>query len=101
MPLSLSRRSAGIVQAEIRAMSIECDKVGAINLAQGVKEKAMHLLARTGVACVPGEAFYPGSRGENLARFCFAKTDDELEEACLRLEKLGYEELVSRSRVAT
>src|SRR5260370_2796 len=36
MALSLSQRSARIEQAEIRAMSIECEKVGGINLAQGV-----------------------------------------------------------------
>jgi aminotransferase len=52
------------------------------------KEKAMHLLARTGVASVPGEAFFHGGDGENLVRFCFAKTDEELEEACRRIERL-------------
>jgi len=34
--LSLSKRSARIEQAEIRAMSIECEKAGGVNLAQGV-----------------------------------------------------------------
>lgn len=57
------------------------------------KEKAMYLLARTGVASVPGEAFFHGSGGENLVRFCFAKTDAELEEACLRLERLSCHRL--------
>jgi aminotransferase len=52
------------------------------------KEKAMYLLARTGVASVPGEAFFHGPDGVNLVRFCFAKTDAELEEAYQRLEKL-------------
>jgi aminotransferase len=50
------------------------------------KDKAMYLLAKTGVASVPGSAFYHASGGENLVRFCFAKTDAELEEACQRLE---------------
>src|SRR5947208_4850756 len=36
MTLSLSNRGASIEQAEIRAMSIECEKVGGINLAHGV-----------------------------------------------------------------
>ena len=36
MPLSLSRRAARTVQSEIRAMSIACEKVQGINLAQGV-----------------------------------------------------------------
>jgi aminotransferase len=49
------------------------------------KHKAMYLLARTGVATVPGEAFFHGSEGENLIRFCYAKNDAELDEACRRL----------------
>jgi aminotransferase len=52
------------------------------------KERAMNLLEQTGVACVPGEAFYHDEGGENLARFCFAKEDDVLDEACRRIERL-------------
>ena len=48
----------------------------------------MHLLKETGVAGVPGEAFYHGGAGENIIRFCFAKSDEELEEACTRLGRL-------------
>src|SRR5579872_6914929 len=36
MSTQLSLRSSKITQADIRAMSIECEKVGGINLAQGV-----------------------------------------------------------------
>ena len=46
MTLSLSRRSARIEQAEIRAMSIECEKVGGINLAQGVCDTPVPPLIR-------------------------------------------------------
>jgi aminotransferase len=53
------------------------------------KDKAMGLLSRTGIATVPGEAFFHGSEGDNLLRFCYAKTDAELEEACRRLERLS------------
>lgn len=53
------------------------------------KEKAMYLLHETGVASVPGSAFFHGSDGENLIRFCFAKTHAELTEACRRIEQLG------------
>jgi len=53
------------------------------------KAKAMHLLAAAGVASVPGEAFYHGDDGENILRFCYAKTDEELEEACRRIERMG------------
>ncbi len=51
-------------------------------------EKALNLLRLTGVARVPGEAFFRDGRGENLLRFCFAKTDRDLENACDRLAKL-------------
>lgn len=49
-------------------------------------ERAMHLLRETGVACVPGRAFWNDPLGQGLARFCFAKRWPELEEACRRLE---------------
>ncbi len=52
------------------------------------KERAMYLLRKTGVACVPGEAFYHDYSGERLARFCFAKNDEVLKAACIRLENL-------------
>ena len=53
------------------------------------KERVMALLERTGVAAVPGSAFYQGEQGDTLARFCFAKTDSDLDEACRRLERLS------------
>ena len=34
--LSLSKKAALVTQSDIRAMSIECDRVGGINLSQGV-----------------------------------------------------------------
>ena len=52
------------------------------------KEKAMYLLRKTGVACVPGEAFYDEGGGENLARFCFAKEATVLAEAARRIANL-------------
>ncbi len=54
----------------------------------GSKEKAMYLLQRTGVASVPGTAFHDSEAGRDLVRFCFAKTDAELEDACDRLRRL-------------
>jgi len=53
------------------------------------KQRAMHLLEQTGVAGVPGEAFFTGSEGHRFMRFCFAKTDSDLNDACKRIEKLG------------
>jgi len=51
-------------------------------------EKASNLLAATGVAAVAGSAFFRPGHGENLLRFCFAKKDEDLNEACARLRKL-------------
>jgi aminotransferase len=51
-------------------------------------EKARHLLAATGVAAVAGSAFFRPGHGESLLRFCFAKKDHDLDEACARLRKL-------------
>jgi aminotransferase len=51
-------------------------------------EKARNLLAATGVAAVAGSAFFRPGRGENLLRFCFAKKDADLDEACARLRQL-------------
>jgi aminotransferase len=62
------------------------------------KERAMFLLKQTGVASVPGEAFFHDGGGKDLVRFCFAKTEQELQEACSRLERLSME---SQSRVAS
>jgi len=52
------------------------------------KERAMFLLNEVGVACVPGKSFYHDDSGEDLARFCFAKEDNILIEACNRLKRL-------------
>ncbi len=52
------------------------------------KQRAMELLRRSGVASVPGEAFWRGDAGARFARLCFGKTDEDLAEACRRLEKL-------------
>ena len=51
-------------------------------------DRAMHLLHETGVATVPGRSFFTGSAGEELVRFCFAKEDAVLDDACKRLSAL-------------
>ena len=55
------------------------------------KQKSRRLLADAGIAAVAGSAFFASDAaginpGENLLRFCFAKKDDELVEACRRLD---------------
>jgi aminotransferase len=52
-------------------------------------EKARALLVKTGVASVAGSAFFRPGKGEDLLRFCFAKKDKDLVEACRRLRELG------------
>ena len=56
------------------------------------KAKARQLLADTGLAAVAGSAFFGAgadrrNRGDNLLRFCFAKKDLDLGEACRRLDE--------------
>lgn len=63
------------------------------------KEKSRELLRITGVASVAGSAFYHGAGGEKLLRFCFAKTDHDLKEACERLKKLQKTSLLGRASV--
>ena len=53
------------------------------------KARAMHLLDKTGVAGVPGEAFFTSPEGHRFIRFCFAKTDADLDVACRRIEQFG------------
>jgi aminotransferase len=53
------------------------------------KARALYLLDKTGVAGVPGEAFFSGAEGHKFIRFCFAKTESDLETACNRIEQLG------------
>jgi aminotransferase len=60
---------------------------------QSSKERAMNLLRETGVASVPGEAFYHDDAGEKLVRFCFAKEDAIVDEACRRIEELGHHQI--------
>ena len=50
--------------------------------------KARWLLAETGVASVAGSAFFRAGGGEDLLRFCFAKRDADLADACERLGRL-------------
>jgi len=55
------------------------------------KQKARRLLSDLGIATVAGSAFYSTdagghNRGENLLRFCYAKKQTELDEACRRLD---------------
>jgi aminotransferase len=98
---------AGIAQEYVRKRDLLCATLQEIGLTPSVpkgayyvladasllpgansKEKAMSLLHATGVATVAGSAFYHGADGDNLIRFCYAKNDADLAEACRRLKTL-------------
>jgi aminotransferase len=49
---------------------------------------AMELLRRTKVAAVQGTSFFRGEAGNRMLRFCYAKEDQVLREACQRLRQL-------------
>lgn len=63
----------------------DCTALGAAT----ARDAAMQVLERCGVASIPGSAFYRGATGEKLLRFCFAKDDAVLGEACRRLRGLA------------
>jgi aminotransferase len=49
----------------------------------------LKLIQLTGIATVPGTAFYHTAKmGNNQVRFCFAKSGATLDEICLRLNKV-------------
>ena len=80
-------RDAGLtptVPAGAYYVLANADRLPGTNAAQ----KARALLAATGVAAVAGSAFFRPGHGENLLRFCFAKKDADLDDACARLRKL-------------
>ena len=49
------------------------------------RQAAMELLERTGVAAVPGEAFFAGDGGRDLLRFCVAQPQELVDEAARRI----------------
>ena len=55
---------------------------------------AAALLAETGVASIPGSAFYSSPLGRTMLRFCFAKDMGPLEEACRRIA--GFRKAVEK-----
>jgi aminotransferase len=57
---------------------------------------ALDLLECSGVATVPGTAFYSGTEGEHYIRVCFAKEDAVLDEACERIA--AFRRPISRAR---
>src|SRR5258708_33076038 len=67
MPLSLSKRARRTVQSEIRAMSIACEKVKGINLAQGVCDTEVPEEVREGAKHAIDHGINSYTRAEGLA----------------------------------
>src|ERR1700739_4416800 len=58
--LALSELAPGAMQSEIRAMSVECERIGGINLAQGVCDTPVPMPVETAAiaAIVAGHNIY-------------------------------------------
>src|SRR5882762_285749 len=67
MPLSLSERTTRTVQSEIRAMSVACEKVNGINLAQGVCDTEVPEEVREGAKHAIDHGINSYTRAEGLA----------------------------------
>src|SRR6266566_9772757 len=67
MPLSLSERTARTVQSEIRAMSVACENVKGINLAQGVCDTEVPEEVRNGTKNAIDHGINSYTRAEGLA----------------------------------
>ena len=64
--LRLSARAAAILQSEIRNMSIECERVGGINLSQGVCDTPVPLSVQEGAFDAIKEGFNTYTRYDGL-----------------------------------
>lgn len=65
MKRRLADRMQNLVQSDIRRLTIECDKVGGINLGQGICDLPTHPLVKQGAieAIQGGKAIYTHARG--------------------------------------
>lgn len=52
-------------------------------------ELAKQMTRKLKVACIPISVFYSDKKDDKIIRFCFAKTDQELAEALMRLQNLN------------
>lgn len=78
MSLELSKRHHWVLQSEIRNMSLECDRVGGINLSQGVCDLEVPLSVRQGAREAIDAGFNIYTRYDGL---------DEIREAIARKQK--------------
>ena len=67
MPTRLSLIAPAIVQSEIRAMSVECDRVGGINLAQGICDTEVPAAVAAGATAAIGDGHNIYTRLDGIA----------------------------------
>ncbi len=67
MAIGLSQRAERITQAEIRVMTLECEKLGGINLAQGVCDTGVPPPVRSGAKIAIDEGINSYTRFDGLA----------------------------------
>src|SRR5664279_4362341 len=67
-PLALSDLSPRAVQSEIRAMTAECDRIGGINLAQGVCDTGVPQVVADGATKAIRDGFNIYTRMDGIAR---------------------------------
>ena len=67
MTLKLSRRHAWVLQSEIRNMSIECDRMGGINLSQGICDLAVPDVVTRGAKAAIDNGINAYTRYDGLA----------------------------------
>src|SRR5437016_9835826 len=67
MSLSLSKKAARTAQSEIRTMSLECEKVKGINLAQGVCDTEVPDVVRAGAKQAIDSGLNSYTRCEGIA----------------------------------
>lgn len=57
------------------------------------RDRALKVLELTGIAGVPGSAFFHDNSGDHLIRFCFAKDLPIIEECCRRFESIKWDQI--------
>lgn len=75
MSLTSSERASRIAQTEIRSMSVECENVGGINLAQGVCDTGIPLPVSQGAQKAIASGINSHTRYDGLADLRCAITD--------------------------
>jgi len=61
--------------------------IGSVGFQGDDADFCREIIEKAGVAAIPVSAFYASAPETSMARFCFAKPDDMLDEAIIRLKR--------------